>query len=40
VNGNDIVFLVLAGSVNGGVAYITEFVLLQLPDCRGPVKMN
>jgi hypothetical protein len=39
-NGNEILFEVFRGKVNGGVVKISVFLLLQLLGCRGPLSVN
>ena len=40
LNGNDTVCAVFGGKGNGGVVNISDFVLLQLFGCDGPLKVN
>ena len=40
LNGNDTVCAVFGGKGNGGVVNISDFVMLQLFGCDGPLKAN
>jgi hypothetical protein len=40
LNGNDMVCAVFGGNGNGGVVNISDFVLLQLFGCDGPLNEN